>query len=1124
MRKVGCLVAAFALVVLLTSTWNKAASVQDTSLGLASGGDVDSDGDGLTDAQETKGWKVVVDFYGFGKDATGEHLVTWYVTSDPNVPDEDGDGLNDAEEYGSRTDPDNPDTDGDGLMDGEERKQWLTSPVSVDSDGDCCGPLKDRVPNQALFDGRELLELGTSPTLDDTDGDGRTDYEEFGDPEWSPLIAEIPRLEVDVNTVVDVRLDVQYAEEVGSQREYGGALTTSKTDSQSFSHTESLEMGVTLGWEADASITGGVKQNYEFSITASASVSFEEESSKTLEKSYSDYTTDSRILTEMAATGSMTMGVLLKNTGPIAYTVSQLGFTVRMWKPGDNPADPNAGGSFQTVCTLTPELNNITLAPGDVTPLIMVKASNVSASRIKDLLARPDTLYLEPALYSIKDAGGNDFSYLKAETARQTARFIIDPGQNTSEEYCVATNVQRTSTGELAGVRMDTILHDILDIDFAVDPASPAVLDRIRDVRNYGDPIKAPRAGWGRWQVYVTRKTPVDEPTNVDFNDITIKAGDEVLLWFECDDDGDGVYKSVEQHYGTSDVNSPDTDEDGLTDFEEVSRKSGGWTVSVVGREPYRIWSDPRQKDQDGDTWNDSVEKSKGTDPTIADTDGDGLVDSVDQYPLRMNVLFVKPAGTGDGSSWDNSASLPGALAKARDLNGNNNPGDDITEIWVAQGTYRPSDPGATVSFELVSKARIYGGFKGVETTRQQRDRDPQNNGTVLSGGKTVVHAGPGITSAAVLDGFTIRDAAGESGIVCEGGTPRLVNLLVKLNTCSNPNEGGAGARIITNAAGEMVLSNCVFRENTADAGFGGGLYVDNHGDASKKAFRVTLQGCEFILNKCLAAKNGGGGGGACFWYVAVGLDRCRFVQNAAQLEGGGVDLEACTASVLNCTFSENSVITVADEWGQDMYAGGGMFVNCSTVAIGNSIFWNNAACNGGGLFFFWDSPFSIINSSIVDNHDAKVHTASNSHSGGIKIKESSKKGYVRNSILYGNVSMHYYRTDYPWLLQICDHGSYGKLETVVLENCCVEGAKNIGSGVIADDPSFVSQTGGNLRLAHGSPCIDRGDDGADWDPLEMGLLTRQKTDIDGHPRVVDGDTIKGAKVDLGAYEYQVDQ
>jgi hypothetical protein len=78
--------------------------------------------------------------------------------------DSDGDGLTDAEEKEIGTDPNNPDTDGDGLTDGQEIA-FGSDPLQRDSDDD------------GLSDFDEFM-ANTNPRLADTDGDGFSDSAE----------------------------------------------------------------------------------------------------------------------------------------------------------------------------------------------------------------------------------------------------------------------------------------------------------------------------------------------------------------------------------------------------------------------------------------------------------------------------------------------------------------------------------------------------------------------------------------------------------------------------------------------------------------------------------------------------------------------------------------------------------------------------------------------------------------------------------------------------------------------------------------------------------------------------------------------------------------------------------
>jgi hypothetical protein len=67
------------------------------------------------------------------------------------------------------------------------------------------------------------------------------------------------------------------------------------------------------------------------------------------------------------------------------------------------------------------------------------------------------------------------------------------------------------------------------------------------------------------------------------------------------------------------------------------------------------------------------------------------------------------------------------------------------------------------------------------------------------------------------------------------------------------------------------------------------------------------------------------------------------------------------------------------------------------------------------------------------------------------------------------------------------------------------------GIGNIDADPCFVDTATGNLRLLSDSPCIDTGYNNAPNLPA---------TDLDGHPRIIDGDCNGTDAVDMGAYEF----
>ena len=108
-------------------------------------------------------------------------------------------------------------------------------------------------------------------------------------------------------------------------------------------------------------------------------------------------------------------------------------------------------------------------------------------------------------------------------------------------------------------------------------------------------------------------------------------------LLVDYDGDGDGVFDKYEIEGRTvivdgvsftyyTDPNNPDTDGDGLNDYEELVpysiRVNGSWITGVT--------SDPTSADRDGDGLSDLEERNHNTHPYRADTDGDGLDDGIE--------------------------------------------------------------------------------------------------------------------------------------------------------------------------------------------------------------------------------------------------------------------------------------------------------------------------------------------------------------------------------------------------------------------------------------------------------------------------------------------------------------
>jgi hypothetical protein len=204
---------------------------------------------------------------------------------------------------------------------------------------------------------------------------------------------------------------------------------------------------------------------------------------------------------------------------------------------------------------------------------------------------------------------------------------------------------------------------------------------------------------------------------------------------------------------------------------------------------------------------------------------------------------------------------------------------------------------------------------------------------------------------------------------------------------------------------------------------------------------------------------------------------------------GGGIYNLGSNPTVTNCTFSGNSSYS----------NGGGMFNWESSPIVTNCIFRGNFAARssggrGGGMCNYYSKP--KVTNCIFSGNSAKNY-------GGGMYNNYYSNPIATNCILWGNSSR-----ERPQI--------YGS-STVTYS--CIQGGYP-GQGNIDVDPLFVDPNGSdgifgteddNLRLLPGSPCIDVGDNS---------VVDANSTDLDGNPRILDGDGDGEAIVDMGVYEF----
>lgn len=397
----------------------------------------DSDGDGMAENDEQRGWTVTVTL------ANGTE-VERQVTSDPNTPDTDGDGLDDGLERLIGSDPRDTDTDDDGLDDYEEYNVIYCDPTSQDSDGD------------ALDDRLEVEFYKTNALVADSDGDGYDDGDEIYSLHRNPRIADLPANAIEIGNV-RLQIDQRFTYE-DSNGTLQKVTSTTQSTLQHDTKKSNTDVSQTVGkWllKGDFGVDscaddackglaglpmrlkGGVEVEggQEFTTTNTS------ESENTTTRSYqeglergSELSATSQVHREVAG-ASLLVDVTFQNTSTIAITLGNLEIRAST----TDPLDPT---EMVPLATLVPQSGAdlvLNLGPGQRRGPIVFSSTDVYPSVVEDLMRSPRGIVFNVANYSLVTGDDRSFAAGLQSVRERTVGIRIDKGDGVAQEFHVIT-------------------------------------------------------------------------------------------------------------------------------------------------------------------------------------------------------------------------------------------------------------------------------------------------------------------------------------------------------------------------------------------------------------------------------------------------------------------------------------------------------------------------------------------------------------------------------------------------------------------------------------------------------------------------------------------------------------
>jgi len=621
------------------------------------------DGDGLNDTYERE--ILGTDPLAPDSDAS----VTDADESDDGVidgaEDFDGDALQTVRELELGTDPLEADTDGDGLNDGFELHLTETDPLDPDTDGDGLDDGSEDLDDDGLTNAEES-DAGTVPQLADADQDGLTDAQEL-DNETDPFESDTDGDGLDDGVEIAAPYNT---EPTDPDTDDDGVLDGNETYTSSVEN-ESLGVSVEVTGQGDAVATTTIEKPTHARFAEESPLA---RNVSVAEGTFANFETEGEI---DSATLTFEYNESQISTNESALSVYRFNETLQRYEKLPSAVDPDA----DTISANTSHFSTYTVLDEGAYQAFLTRMREAVVTGETSVIYQEDFegMSLDDSAWTCRNdpRGGpygdtpakgfcdveDGWATVQEETNRMrylNRTVTLDVPEDSN--VLVTTHVKAQINAEWSGAAMKLVVENgsesrtvaALKNDWS---GQTRTIDTVTtaDVSDFaGETVNISLQADGRW-TYQRQNTT----SWISVNNITITGGQLE------DADGDGIPDLQEQHlplrnYGVvststateSDGSNPgfDTDGDGLPDGVEVinttkviapdATQRTVIDAGVVRTSEYE-WVDPSTYVNEGVL----VDSSDGfygypwlSDPTEADTDGDGLEDDTELYGWGVSV------------------------------------------------------------------------------------------------------------------------------------------------------------------------------------------------------------------------------------------------------------------------------------------------------------------------------------------------------------------------------------------------------------------------------------------------------------------------------------------------------